>query len=126
MQLIEALLGTPQEKEFKYGQMKFTLKTLSQNEINEIMERLPRMDLSIVELQKVPILARSLVNINDIDIRAFQEIRDAIKENEKVDVVSVIEKILGKMDTTLINILYGYYTSLNEEISKKREELKNI
>lgn len=125
MNLVDALLGKTEQKEFAFGQGKVTLRTLTQSEINEIMEKIPRMDLSLIELQKVPILARSIVNVNGIDIHAFQEVQDAIKKDEKVKIVNVIEEILGKMDTTLINLLYSYYSELNEEITKQREKLKN-
>jgi len=124
MNLVDALLGSPEQKEFKFGNGKVILKTLTQDELNEVMEKLPRMDLSIIELQKVPILARSIVSINGIDIHAFQEVQDAIKKDEKVRISNVIEEVLGKMDTTLINLLYGYYSELNEYVTKKREELK--
>ena len=126
MNLIDVLLGKPEQREYVFGKEKIVFKTLTQNEVNEVMEKLPRMDLSIVELQKIPLLARSIVSINGVDIHAFQEVQDAIKKDDKVKVVNVIEEILGKMDTTVINLLYSYYSELNETVSKERELLKKV
>lgn len=127
MNIVDVLLGKPESKEFNLGKDgKIVLKTLTQQELEDVMEKLPRLDLSMMELQKIPILARAIVSINGVDIHAFGEVQEAIKKDEKVRVSSVIEDVLRRqMDTTMINLLYGYYGELLEETTKKRESLKN-
>ena len=124
MQLMEALFGEPVKKDFKLGKKVVVLKTLTQSEMNDVMAKLPRMDLSIIELQKVPILARALVSVDNVAIEAVAEVQDAVKK--KIAVVDAVESVLGSMDTSIINLLYGFYATLIEEVTKQREELKSF
>ena len=123
--LIKALLGEPEEKEFTFGKKKLVLRTLKQSEMNEVMSGLTRADFTMLELEKVPLLARSLVSIDGVKVAAFTEIQDAFKKDEKVDVTYAVEKVLEKMDTATINILYSMYNELVQEASKKKDLLKN-
>lgn len=124
MQLMEALFGEPVKKEFKLGNKPLVLKTLTQAEMNDVMARLPRMDLSIIELQKVPILARALVSVDNVAIEAVAEVQEAVQK--KIPVIDAIEVVLGKMDTSIINLLYGFYAVLLEDVKKQREDLKSF
>ncbi len=123
--LIKALLGEPEKKEFDFGGKKVVFRTLTQKEMDEVMKDIPRTDLAMFELEKVPILARSLVSVNGVSISAFSEVQDAINENEKVNVTAVIEKILSKMDTSTVNALYSLYGELLQEVTTKKNQLKN-
>ena len=127
MQLMDALLGKTIEKEFNLGGKSLILRTLTQTEMNEVMAKLPRMDLSMLEFQKIPILSRSIVSIDKIDKAAFSDIQDAITDKvNKVSVIEAMENMLGKMDTTIINLLYSFYSLLVEEANKQRESLKSF
>lgn len=124
--LISALLGETVSKEFPFGKHKVVLRTLEQDEIDEVMLKVARMDFSMIELQKIPVLARSLVSIDGASVATFQEVRDAIKKNPKTDIVVIIEGVLGKFDQGVINILYNLYLELLDIVDKERQELKNF
>lgn len=125
LDLVKVLSGEPDQKTFQFGDKKIVFRTLKQSEMNDVMLRLPRTDLSMIELEKVPVLARSIVSIDGVDIKAFDAVRDALKKNDRADIYIAIEEILGQMDTNIINILYGIYSDFRDESYKKREELKN-
>jgi hypothetical protein len=125
LDLVKVLSGEPDQKEFKFGDKKIVFRTLRQSEMNEVMLKMPRTDLTLIELEKIPILARTLVSIDGVDLKAFDEVREAIKKDDKIDVYNVVEDLLSKIDTNVINILYNIYTEFREESLKKRELLKN-
>ena len=125
--LIDALAGKSAQKEFKFGdQTTVVLRTLTQGEMNSVMQRIPRSDLMpMIELIKVPELARALVSINNINLEAFDDFNDEKKKSPNKDKYLIIEEMLEKMDTFVISSLYNVYSSFKEEISKQKEELKN-
>ena len=125
MRLIEALLGSTEQKTYEFGGKKIVFRTLKQSEMNSIMMNIGRADVTMLELEKIPVLARCIVSIDGIPVEMFEEVREAIKENEKVDIHSAIEKILAKMDTNTVGILYGIYIQFREECYLKKEQLKN-
>lgn len=126
MNFVDALMGKPVEKEFLFGGKKIVLKTLSQEEMNEVTSNVARMDFSFVELRKIPVLARSLVSIDGISVLAFAEVRDALAKDKTCNTTKVIEDLLVKMDTTLVHILYNFYTELEDAVIKEKEQLKNV
>lgn len=124
--LIDALAGKSTQKEFKFGEQKVILRTLTQGEMNSVMQRIPRSDLMpMIELIKVPELARALVSINGVNVEAFDDFINETKKTPNKDKYLIIEEMLEKMDTFVISALYNVYSSFKEEISKQKEELKN-
>lgn len=125
MNLVDALLGTPEQKTYEFGGKKIVFRTLKQSEMNSIMMSIGRADVTMLELEKIPVLARCIISIDGIPLEMFEEVREAIKENEKIDIPTAIEKILAKMDTNTVGILYGIYIQFREECYLKKEQLKN-
>ena len=124
MKLVDALLGTPEEKEFELGKHKIILRTLSQDEVNQIIEGLPRADLTMLELEKIPTLAKSIVSIDGINPTGFDEIRSKVEKDKATNISKAMEEILGQMDATTISILFSCYIDLREATQKKKEDLK--
>jgi hypothetical protein len=124
MKLVEVLLGEPEQKEFEVGNHKIVLRTLKQVEINEVISRLPRADLTMLELEKVPTLARSIVSIDGINPVGFDEIRVQVEKDKSINITSLIEEILSQMDSTVINVLFSMYSELREEAQKRKADLK--
>lgn len=124
LNLIDALMGKNFEKEFDLGTSKVVLRTLTQNEMNEVMMSVPRTDITMIEFEKIPTLAYSLVSINGIKIEAYPEIQEEIKKDSKVNVRGIIAAMLGKLDTAVINVLWAYYRQVEEESKKNIEQLK--
>lgn len=125
MRLIDSLIGEPERKEFDFGGKKIVFRTLKQGEMNTIMMGIGRADVTMLELEKIPVLARCIVSIDGVPVEMFEEVREAIKENEKIDIPTAVEKILEKMDTNTVGILYGIYIQFREECYIKKEQLKN-
>jgi hypothetical protein len=125
MKLLDVIMGEPEKKEFPYGNQKIVIRTLKQSELNEIMMRIPRIDATMLELEKIPTLARSMVSVNGMPIEMFEEVRELTEGSEKENTYSAIEKIMSKWDTNTIGLLYGLYQDFRLECYKKKEELKN-
>ena len=126
MKLIEILVGEPQTKIYEFMGQKVEFKTLRQQEVNEIMIRIPRADTTMLELEKIPTLARAIVSLNNVPVEMFEEIREIVKDKPEVSIASAMEKILGRIDSDIINLMYGLYCEFREEMFKKREDLKNV
>lgn len=125
MKLFDAIVGDANRKDFKIGNAVFVLKTLTQRELNEVMLRVTRADITMLELQKIPILARSIISINGVPIEATDEVRQELDKNPGIDPKIAIENVLGNLDSTMLSILYGKYEDLRDETYQKRLELKN-
>jgi len=125
MKLVDVLMGEPEKREFNFGGQKIVLRTLKQSEMNEIMMRIPRADVTMLELEKIPTLARSIVSINGIPVEMFEEVRELTEGEGKEKTHIAIEKVMSRWDTNTVTILYGIYIDFKEECYRKKEELKN-
>jgi hypothetical protein len=126
--LLQVLSGERKQKTFELGDNKIVLQTLTGEEKAEIARMISGLDfLAQIENQKIPIVARSLVSINNIPIDNYDEVIQTMRryEDEKVSILRCIEITLGKMDGEAINLLYSYYEELEQERVKERELLKN-
>lgn len=134
MDLLEILGGDRKRKEFMFGGKKIVLQTLTQEEQTEIFAQTANFTntLHMVTAQRVPILARSIVSVENVPIEQSSEIQCKIKEEQKnknsefVDVINIKEAILNKISTTVIEFLFTKYLQLKEEHTKEIEDkLKN-
>lgn len=127
--LVDALLGQRKEKTYQIGSSKVILQTLTAGEQVEISRIIGSRNLDFVsqaEVAKMPILARSLVSINDVAIEAQPEVRDKMRQNPTLTPAQVVEQVLSEFDWSTIDYIFNYcYSDLVQERMKEMDSLKN-
>jgi len=130
--LVEVLLGHRRTRNFQLGENKVVLQTITSREQSEISRAVSGLDLiAQIENLKVPLLARSLVSINDTQIENFPEVREQLRKfsgngaEGNQNVVVAIEQSLYEMEKDSINLLYSCYLDLEKERVDERDKLKN-
>lgn len=121
--LLEKLAGKTEEFELDYNGIKIIFRTLSQKEYDEILANTLRTDLVGLELNKVPLLARAIVSIDGQKFEGYSEFEEQEKE---LTAIQKKEKIIGKMDSIVVDELFKIYGNGREEIIKKKiQVMKN-
>ena len=127
--LVDALLGQRKEKTYQIGSSKVVLQTLTAGEQVEISRIVGSRNLdfaSQAEVAKVPILARSLIAINDIAIEAQPEVREKMRQDPTMSSAQVVEQVLSEFDWSTIDYIFNYcYSDLVQERAKELDALKN-
>lgn len=127
--LVDALLGQRKEKTYQIGGNKVVLQTLTASEQTEISRIVGSRNLdfaSQAEVAKVPILARSLVAINEVPIEAQPEVREKMRNDPTLSSVQVVEEVLGGFDWGTVEYLFNTcYADLVQERAKELDALKN-
>ena len=129
MEILSKLFGEKFKKEFEIGGNKVVFQTLSKKEqlqassVNAGGDMLYQFDAI-----KVPILARSIVSINGLGWENCEEVKKIVadKKENKLDInlISIIEQVLGDMDGEIINAFYNHYLEIVDEHKKEVEKLK--
>jgi hypothetical protein len=121
--LIKALKGEPTYKEYTLGSIKVYLRTLTRGELDEVIKSTVSNDfLAQSELIKLPILSRSIVKINDVDVRAYADIEKSV--GSKTPIHELVMSSLKELDSQVVNSLYDMYVDLIGSVQKEQEELK--
>ncbi len=125
--LASKLFGERLNETFDFGERKVVLQTLTKNEQVEILKRFTSgVDyLTQSEAIKVPILAKSIVEIDGTPWDMFDEIRPRLQKDKNAKVEELVEEELGKLPVGVIEVLYGFYLQLMEKDRIRTDELKN-
>ena len=129
--LIDLFQAGTVTKEFKTSKLRFTLRTLTADEIIDVLRRadiLSTSEETKVFIAKKLTVAYSLEAVNGVEVLALPEIvrlreKDKEKQTSKVDMLLAV---LGDFEADVINDLFYCYNSLVTESNKKREELKKV
>lgn len=124
--IAELLGGTKYEQEFKAGEHAVVLQSLTKGEEMEVLRKAQGLDFyAQIEASKIPILARSLVQIDKVPVQTYPEFQAEFKKAKdgKVNIVEVTEKIFEGMDGGLVDYLYSFYLQLKEMREKDRATL---
>lgn len=114
----------PLTKEFSLGEHKVILRTLNSKELEtiekEITFKLANFSTSAVyQIKKIEILSRSIVSIDGISLKQFENIQSEISTTEHPDLHKIIRKEIESWDSTVTDVIYGYFNVLMEEKSKQ-------
>ncbi|MCM1260575.1 MAG: hypothetical protein NC222_06430 [Staphylococcus sp.] len=114
----------PLTKEFSLGEHKVILRTLSSKELEDIEKeitfKLANFSTSAVyQIKKVDILTKSLVSVDGISLKHFENIQAEMSTSENADINKLIRKEIESWDSTTTDILYGYFNLLMEEKGKQ-------
>lgn len=127
--LIDLFQAKTTTKEFKSSTISFKLRTLTTDELIDVLRRadlLATSEPTKVFIAKKITLAYALEAVNGVEILAVPEV-NKLRENTKdapISKVDAVLTILGSFDADVIDSLYACYNSLVLENEKKREELK--
>lgn len=127
--LIDLFQAKTTTKEFKSSTISFKLRTLTTDELIDVLRRADLLSTSEptkVFIAKKITLAYALEAVNGVEILAVPEV-NKLRENTKdapISKVDAVLTILGSFDADVIDSLYACYNSLVLENEKKREELK--
>lgn len=122
----------PLTKEFELGEHKVVLRTLNSKELEDIEKeitfKLTNFSTSAVyQIKKVDILTKSLVSVDGIALKQFENIQSEISTSENPDINKLIRKEIESWDSTATDILYSYFNMLMEEKGKQyKKELDFI
>ena len=120
-------------KEFEIQGKKFLFRSLSTKETDDIEKEVARKAVSLSDdskfnTRKVETLASSLVSVDGILLKQFEEIQLAVSKggNEKEE----IKKMLGELDESFTNLLFLFYLEMvkekDEKYKKDAEFLDNL
>lgn len=114
----------PLTKEFSLGEHKVILRTLNSKELETIEKditfKLANFSTSAVyQIKKIEILSRSIVSIDGISLKQFENIQSEISTSENPDLQKIIRKEIESWDSTVTDIMYSYYNLLMEEKGKQ-------
>jgi predicted Zn-dependent protease len=127
--LIDALLGQRKLKEYQVGEAKVMMQTLTAGEQAEISRVTGNRGLdymSQIETSKIPILARSMVSINNVPIDGQPEVREKLRNDPSMAVAQAVEQVLSDMDWSMVEYIFTYcYSDLVQERGKELDSLKN-
>ena len=109
-------------KEFEIQGKKFLFRSLSTKETDDIEKEVSRKAVSLSDdskfnTRKVETLASSLVSVDGILLKQFEEIQLAVSKggNEKEE----IKKMLGELDESFTNLLFLFYLEMVKEKDEK-------
>lgn len=114
----------PLTKEFSLGEHKVILRTLNSKELETIEKditfKLANFSTSAVyQIKKIEILSRSIVSIDGISLKQFENIQSEISTSESPDLQKIIRREIESWDSTVTDIMYSYYNLLMEEKGKQ-------
>ena len=120
-------------KEFEIQGKRFLFRSLSTKETDDIEKEVARKAVSLSDdskfnTRKVETLASSLVSVDGILLKQFEEIQLAVSKggNEKEE----IKKMLGELDESFTNLLFLFYLEMvkekDEKYKKDAEFLDNL
>lgn len=131
--IVSFFKSEPYSKEFTLGDFKVKLKTLSRIEFDDVMARAGISLDNIVSKEAIvkrPILGYAIISINGSPVSEVPEIKLAIEDYKKrynqpsAPLNLMVEDALGNMDAGLVDILYDFYKTLQEENQKRLDEIK--
>lgn len=109
-------------KEFEIQGKRFLFRSLSTKETDDIEKEVSRKAVSLSDdskfnTRKVETLASSLVSVDGILLKQFEEIQLAVSKggNEKEE----IKKMLGELDESFTNLLFLFYLEMVKEKDEK-------
>lgn len=109
-------------KEFEIQGKRFLFRSLSTKETDDIEKEVARKAVSLSDdskfnTRKVETLASSLVSVDGILLKQFEEIQLAVSKggNEKEE----IKKMLGELDESFTNLLFLFYLEMVKEKDEK-------
>ena len=111
-------------KEFNLGEHKVIMRSLTSKELEDI-EKIVTFKITnfsnqaVYQIKKIEILARSLVSIDGISLRQFEEVQNEIAKTDNPDLIAIIRKEIESWDASATDILYGFYNILMEEKAKE-------
>ena len=114
----------PLTKEFSLGEHKVVLRSLTSKELEDIEKSITYKltnfsNSAIYQIKKIEILARSIVTIDGIAMRQFEEITSELAKAENPDLTAIIRKEIESWDSSATDVLYGFYNVLMDEKSKE-------
>lgn len=125
--LIDIFGGKTTSKEFKMRNVTFVLRTLTTDELADVLRRLDMVALSDVTkmvMTRKLTLAYALESVNGVDALALPEVKELQSKNEKATKADLLIEIFGKFDDLAIRNLYSFYEQLQDEHDKDIAELK--
>jgi len=124
------------EKEFDLFGMKVTLTTLTplqessvQRAVSEDQEDTEVLALEFVDKFRAETLCRSIVKINDFDLRSSHVLTGEILESGvqvKITKEEAVGKLISSWSRTVISQVYNSYAKLVEEVEKELDEKFDI
>ena len=127
--LVDALLGQRKQKTYQVGSSRIVLQTLTAGEQTDVSRIIGGRNFdfaSQAEIAKIPVLARSLVLINDVGIDAQPEVREKLRGDPMLSPVQAIEQVLSEFDWGIIDHLFSNcYSDLVQDRAKELDALKN-
>lgn len=109
----------PLIKEFTLGNHKVKLRTLNSKEFEIISEK-----SNNIALNKINILSKSLISVDDVDIKNFDSVKEEVNNNSDID--KAIVKEIESWDSVTTDILYNYFNLLMKEKSGKSKKEINF
>lgn len=114
----------PLTKEFSLGEHKIVLRSLTYKELEDIEKSITYKltnfsNSAVYQIKKIEILARSIVTIDGIAMRQFEEITSELAKAENPDLTAIIRKEIESWDSSATDVLYGFYNVLMDEKSKE-------
>ena len=127
--LIDLFSAKPIKKTFKSKNFSFVLRTLTTDELADILRRVDMLAISDITksvLTRKITLAYSLESINGVDIMAIPEVEEIRQkdDNGTIRKEDILLQIFSKFDDVVIRNIYNCYEQLAEEREKELEELK--
>lgn len=111
-------------KEFNLGEHKVIMRSLTSKELEDIEKAITFKitnfsNSAIYQIKKIEILTRSIVSVDGIAIRQFEEVQNEISKTENPDLIAIIRKEIESWDNSATDVLYGFFNSLMEEKAKE-------
>ena len=130
MDIIGKLFGERFKKEYSFKGSKIVMQYLTQEEALECSRRASGGDV-IYQMNslKVPTLARAIVSMDGIRWEQTDEVIELLKkeENKGLKTVDIVEQLLLKKDSEIVNELYKIYNGqFVDDRRKDIEELKKV
>lgn len=127
--LIDLFQAKSAVKEFKTTNLSFKLRTLTTDELIDVLRRadlVSTSDTTKIFVAKKLTVAYSLEAVNGVEVMALPEIARlrADEKNKDLSKVDLLLQVIGNFDADAIEELYNCYNTLLVENDKKRAELK--
>lgn len=128
--LIDLFQAKTVVKEFKTNTLTFKLRTLTTDELTDVLRRsdiLSTSEDTRVYIAKKVTIAYALESVNGVDVMALSEIsrlRSSSEEMKSASKVDLLLKVLGTFDADVITDLYSCYNKMIEENEVERQSLK--
>lgn len=124
---LNKLFGGRATSTYELGGRSIVLQTLTKAEQVDVLRReTTGLDyMTQAEAVKVPILARSIISIDNTPWEVFADIREELQKDKSIQLVDIVEKKLGELSPGVIEVLYGFYQELIEKDRIRTDELKN-